>query len=121
MDARTACLGCLRRGTDALFEAALWIAAEHDPNLQPERALAMLDRLCRRIAASLPEQAGDDRAQSLLRLLNALECHEGASGPVSLLAHPLLQHRRGRPLMRGRLALLPYRWLGIVLRGLNFA
>src|SRR5690554_4067190 len=120
MDARTACLGCLRRGTDALFEAALWIAAEHDPNLQPERALAMLDRLCRRIAASLPEQAGDDRAQSLLRLLNALEFHEDASGPDSLLAHRLLQHRRGQPLMLGLLALELARRLGIPLRGINF-
>lgn len=120
MDARTACLGCLRRGTDALFEAALWIAAEHDPNLQPERALAMLDRLCRRIAASPPEQAGDDRAQSLLRLLNALEFHEDASGPDSLLAHRLLQHRRGQPLMLGLLALELARRLGIPLRGINF-
>lgn len=120
MDARQACLSCLRQGTDALFEAALWIAAEHDPTLQPAEQLTTLDHLRQRIASSLPALPAREQAQPLLRLLNALDFHEDASGPDSILAHRVLQRRRGQPLMLGLLALELARRLDIPLRGINF-
>lgn len=120
MDARKACLACLRQGTDALFEAALWIAAEHDPDLRPKRALALLERLRQRLSASLPELPPGDRAQPLLRLLGALDFHEDSSGPGSVLVHRVLQHRRGQPLILGLLALELARRLDIPLLGINF-
>ncbi len=35
MNPRHAFFACLERSPPALFEAALWIAAEHDPTVQP--------------------------------------------------------------------------------------
>lgn len=120
MDAREACLSCLRRGTDALFEAALWIAAEHDPTFRPESLLATVERLRHRLSTSLPTLPAREQAQPLLRLLNALDFHEDTSGPDSVLAHRVLQRRRGQPLMLGLLALELARRLDIPLRGINF-
>lgn len=120
MDAREACLSCLQRGTDALFEAALWIAAEHDPTLQPERLLPTLEHLSHRIASGLPEVPLREQAQPLLRLLNALDFHEDCSGPDSVLAHRVLLRRRGQALLLGLLALEVARRLGIPLCGVNF-
>ena len=39
MDPRQACLDCLAQEPPALFEAALWIAAEHLPAYSPAHAL----------------------------------------------------------------------------------
>ena len=41
MNPRQAFFACLERSPPALFEAALWIAAEHDPAVLP--ALIMQD------------------------------------------------------------------------------
>lgn len=120
MDAREACLTCLQQGTDALFEAALWIAVEHDPTLQPERVTAAVERLRHRALSSLPDLPAPEQAQPLLRLLNALDFHEDSSGPDSVLIHRFLQRRRGQPLMLGLLALELARRLEIPLRGINF-
>ncbi len=38
MDPRQACLDCLAQEPPALFEAALWIAAEHLPAYSPAHA-----------------------------------------------------------------------------------
>lgn len=120
MDAREACLSCLDQGMDALFQTALWIAAEHDPTLRPERALTLLERLRQRVSANLPELPAHERAQSMLRLLGALHFLEDFSGPDNLLIHRVLQHRRGQPLALGLLALELARQLDIPLRGINF-
>ena len=67
MDPRQACLACLAQEPPALFEAALWIAAEHEPHLPPEQALRVLDDLQRQLQATLPVAAGDiERGQSLV-------------------------------------------------------
>lgn len=120
MDARKACLRCLDQGMDALFQAALWIAAEHDPTLRPERALTLLERLRQRIALNLPDLPDNERAQPLLRLLGALDFQEDSRGPDRVLLHRVLQQRRGQPLALGLLALELAHQLDIPLRGINF-
>ena len=40
MNPRQAFFDCLHRSPPALFEAALWIAAEHDPAVDPQAILA---------------------------------------------------------------------------------
>lgn len=39
MKPRQACLACLEREPVDLLEAALWIAAEHDPGVEPAASL----------------------------------------------------------------------------------
>ncbi len=56
MDPRQACLDCLAQEPPALFEAALWIAAEHLPAYSPAHALRELDELVRQIGASLDDR-----------------------------------------------------------------
>lgn len=71
MDPRQACLDCLAQEPPALFEAALWIAAEHLPAYSPAHALRELDELVRQIGASLDDRASaSERAQGLLRRMS---------------------------------------------------
>ncbi len=45
MKPRQAFFACLQRSPPALFEAALWIAAEHDPLVKPLEILQNLTSL----------------------------------------------------------------------------
>ena len=39
MNPRHACLACLERTPPALFEAGLWVAAEHDAKVDPAQVM----------------------------------------------------------------------------------
>ncbi len=123
MTPRKACLACLDRHPPAPFEAALWIAVEHDPHLQPALALAELDNLLLQVRAGLAELPEREVAQALLRRLNQLDFHEDDSLPLhprAALLHQVLQRRRGQPLSLALIALELARRLGIALQGVNF-
>ena len=123
MDPRAACLACLEQQPPALFEAALWIAAEHQPALQPAACLEQLSGLHQQIAQGLPNLPAKELAQPLLRRLNELDFHEDDDYPlrpqVALLDQVLLR-RRGQPLSLALLALELARRLEIPLQGVNF-
>ena len=95
MSPRQTCLACLDREPPAMFEAALWIAAEHDPHLQVAEALRELNSLQQQVNAGLPNLPASELAQPLLRRLN-------------------------EPLSLALLALELARRLAIPLQGVNF-
>lgn len=123
MSPRQTCLACLDREPPAMFEAALWIAAEHDPQLQMAEVLRELNSLQQQVNAGLPELPAAELAQPLLRRLNELDFHQEDEMPlrpeVSLL-HRVLARRRGQPLSLALLALELARRLAIPLQGVNF-
>ncbi|MEG6659756.1 transglutaminase family protein, partial [Pseudomonas aeruginosa] len=102
MDPRQACLDCLAQEPPALFEAALWIAAEHLPAYSPAHALRELDELVRQIGASLDDRASaSERAQGLLRRMSEQGFCEDDDFPLqprSALLPLVLQRRQGQPL-----------------------
>ncbi|MHA6494131.1 SirB1 family protein [Pseudomonas borbori] len=123
MNARQSCLACLEQDPPALFEAALWIAAEHDPSLQPAQVLRDLGGLQHQVAVGLPELPAQELAQPLLRRLNELDFHEDDELPLRpqvALLNRVLQRRRGQPLSLALIALELARRLGIPLQGVNF-
>ena len=123
MSPRQTCLACLDREPPALFEAALWIAAEHDPALQPLQLLGALASLQHQVSAGLPQLPAKELAQPLLRRLNELGFQEDSSSPLrpqAALLHQVLQRRRGQPLSLALLALELARRLEIPLQGVNF-
>ena len=123
MNPRQACLQCLQRDPPALFEAALWIAAEHDDQLQPAQILSDLHGLLLQVSAGLPALPARELAQPLLRRLAELdyqEDDEGVTRPRHALLHEVLRHRRGQPLPLALIALELARRLDIPLQGVNF-
>lgn len=123
MNPRQHCLLCLQRTPASLLEAALWIAAEHDPTVVPASALAQLHPLQLDIAHSLPVLPPRELAQPLLRVLNNLGFQQDEYQPIrpqaALLDH-VLQRRRGQPLALAILALELAHRLHIPLEGVNF-
>ena len=108
MSPRQACLQCLQRDPPALFEAALWVAAEHDPELQPAQVLNDLHGLQLQVSAGLPVLPARELAQPLLRRLAELDFQEddaGISRPRHALLHEVLRRRRGQPLALALIAL----------------
>lgn len=123
MNPRQACLQCLQRDPPALFEAALWIAAEHDDQLQPAQILSDLHGLLLQVSAGLPALPARELAQPLLRRLAELdyqEDDEGVTRPRHALLHEVLRRRRGQPLSLALIALELARRLDIPLQGVNF-
>ncbi|MET1076873.1 MAG: transglutaminase family protein [Pseudomonas sp.] len=123
MNPRHACLACLDRDPPAVFEAALWIAVEHDPALQPAQVLQDINTLQLQVSAGLPTGSAAEQAQALLRRLNALDFHEDDDNPPhpqAALLHRVLQSRRGQPLSLALIALELARRLLIPLVGVNF-
>ncbi|TBU96381.1 SirB1 family protein [Phytopseudomonas dryadis] len=123
MSARQHCLACLDPERPALFEAALWVAAEHDAALQPSQVLRDLDSLQQQVDAGLPAFPLQELAQPLLRRLNDLHFYEDEENPLrpqAALLHRVLQRRRGQPLSIALIALELARRLGIPLQGVNF-
>ena len=123
MSPRQACLQCLQRDPPALFEAALWIAAEHDEQLQPANLLADLHALQLQVSAGLPALPARELAQPLLRRLAELdyqEDDESVTRPRHALLHEVLRRRRGQPLSLALIALELARRLDIPLQGVNF-
>ncbi|MBM7060087.1 tetratricopeptide repeat protein [Pseudomonas sp. UL073] len=123
MTPRQRCFACLAEEPPRLFEAALWIAAEHDAELQPAAWLTALDAVRQQVFVALPEQPPQELAQPLLRRLAELDFHEDDDVPLrpqTALLHRVLQRRRGQPLSLALLALELARQLGIPLQGVNF-
>jgi len=123
MNPRQRCLACLDLEPPAVFEAALWIAAEHDPALQPQDVLRDFASLQQQVAAGLPTLPAQELAQPLLRRLNALDFHEEDESPLRprvALLHRVLQRRRGQPLSLALIALELAARLEIPLQGVNF-
>ncbi|MBX9764667.1 MAG: tetratricopeptide repeat protein [Pseudomonadaceae bacterium] len=123
MDPRAACLACLQQQPPALFEAALWIAAEHQPHLQPADMLRVLDHLQQQVHQGLPQLPAQELAQPLLRRLSELDFHEDDDYPLrpqAALLDWVLRRRRGQPLSLALLALELARRLGIPLQGVSF-
>ncbi|AOE87297.1 SirB1 family protein [Pseudomonas sp. TCU-HL1] len=123
MDPRQRCLACLERDPPAMLEAALWIAAEHDPRLDPERGLRDFGGLLQLVATGLPNLAPVELAQPLLRRLNELDFHEDDDTPLrprAALLPQVLARKRGQPLSLALIALELAARLGIPLTGVNF-
>ena len=123
MTPRQACLACLERNPVALFEAALWIAAEHDDSVQPAEVLGEVLALQQQVSQSLPMLPVNELAQPLLRALNALGFQQDEYHPLrpqAALLNKVLQRRRGQPLVLAILALELARGLSIPLEGVNF-
>lgn len=123
MDPRQRCLACLERDPPAMLEAALWIAAEHDPRLEPERVLRDFGGLLQLVASGLPNLAPAELAQPLLRRLNELDFHEDDETPLrphAALLPKVLARKRGQPLSLALIALELAARLGIPLTGVSF-
>src|SRR5262245_38703676 len=123
MDPRQRCLDCLERELPAMLEAALWIAAEHDPRLDPEQVLRDFGGLLQLVAAGLPNLPPAELAQPLLRRLNELDFHEDDDTPLrprAALLPQVLARRRGQPLSLALIALELAARLAIPLTGVNF-
>lgn len=123
MTARPAWLNCLEADPPALLEAALWIAAEHEPTLQPEQVMREFANLRQQASAGLPNLAAPELAQPLLRRLGELDFHEDDDLPLrprAALLHQVLQRRRGQPLSLALIALELAQRLDIPLQAVNF-
>lgn len=123
MTPRQACLNCLERDPPALFEAALWIAVEHDPQVDPAQVMTAVQVLQHEVSNSLPMLPLHELAQPLLRKLCALGFQEDEYHPVkpqAALLDQVLLRRRGQPLTLALLALELARRLSIPLEGVNF-
>ncbi|CAH0300314.1 regulator of sirC expression with transglutaminase-like and TPR domain [Pseudomonas frederiksbergensis] len=113
----------LQRSPPALFEAALWIAAEHDKELNPETVLADFKDLQQRVSYGLPMLPVNELAQPLLRRMNDLGFAQDDFTPLRpqvALLHKVLERRRGQPLALGLIALELARRLEIPMVGVNF-
>ncbi|RMS47098.1 hypothetical protein ALP71_03896, partial [Pseudomonas coronafaciens pv. garcae] len=72
MTPRQHCLACLQRTPPAVFDAALWVSAEHDAQFARQDVMGELDHLQRQAGAALPVLPASELAQPLLRQLAAL-------------------------------------------------
>lgn len=123
MNPRHACLDCLARSPADPFEAALWVAAEHDPQVRPEQVRQDMAGLAQQIRAGLPALPPAELAQPLLRRLSDLGFHEDDDTPLrprAALLHTVLARRRGQPLSLALVALELARRLEIPLAGVAF-
>jgi regulator of sirC expression with transglutaminase-like and TPR domain len=123
MTPRQACIACLQRTPPSVFEAALWVSAEHDPEFSPQQALQNIEDLKRQVSAALPMLPAGELAQPLLRQLSTLGFQQddwSHPKPQSALLHRILQRRRGQPLGLAIIALELARRLEIPLEGVNF-
>lgn len=123
MSPRQAFLASIARTPPALFEAALWIAIEHDPETQPEAVLRDFKDLQQQVSQGLPMLPVNELGQPLLRRLNDLGFQQDDFLPVrpqAALLDKVLQRKRGQPLMLALIALELARRLEIPLEGVNF-
>lgn len=120
MTPRQHCLACL---PSSVFEAALWVCAEHDPQLRPSQLQPEMDSLQRQIGAALPVMPPQELAQPLLRQLNSMGFQQDDWNPLkpqAALMNHIVQRRRGQPLGLALLTLELARRLDIPLEGVNF-
>jgi regulator of sirC expression with transglutaminase-like and TPR domain len=123
MTPRQSFFTCLQRSPPALFEAALWIAAEHDSEVKPQALLVDFQELQQRVSGGLPMLPVSELAQPLLRRMNDLGFAQDDFTPLRpqvALLDKVLQRRRGQPLTLGLIALELARSLEIPMVGVNF-
>lgn len=123
MDPRQAFLACLERTPLAVFDAALWMAAEHDGALDTEAVLRDFKALQQQVSQGLPLLPVHELAQPLLRRLNELGFQQDDHLPLrphAALLDKVLQRKRGQPLVLALIALELARGLSIPLTGVNF-
>ncbi|MFC6296326.1 tetratricopeptide repeat protein [Pseudomonas sp. CCM 7893] len=123
MNPRQAFFACLERSPPALFEAALWMAAEHDPAVEPLVILHDFKWLAQRINLGMPTLPPDELGQPLLRRMNDLGFAQDDYTPLrpaAALLDKVLQRKRGQPLALGLIALELARRLDIPMVGVNF-
>jgi regulator of sirC expression with transglutaminase-like and TPR domain len=123
MTPRQHCLTCLQRTPGNVFEAALWVSAEHDPKFVPQQVADDMDRLYRQVSAALPMLPVAELAQPLLRQLSAMGFAQddwNPPKPQSALLHKIIERRRGQPLGLALIAMELARRLEIRLEGINF-
>ena len=123
MNPRHAFFACLQRSPPALFEAALWIAVEHDAEVQPQVVLEQFKDLVQRVSSRLPMLPVSELGQPLLRLLNDLGYQQDEATPLrpqAALLNKVLERRRGQPLALGLITLELARRLEIPMVGVNF-
>lgn len=123
MNPRQAFLDCLQRGPAGLFEAALWIAAEHDAAVQPLHWLEAMNALQSEVGNGLPELPVSELGQPLLRRLNTLGFQQDDHYPLrpqAALLDKVMSRRRGQPLALALIGLELARRLAIPLVGVNF-
>ncbi|MDR9750052.1 tetratricopeptide repeat protein [Pseudomonas sp. SZMC_28357] len=123
MTPRQAFFDCLHRSPPALFEAALWMAAEHDPGLRPDTVMSDLKDLQQRVSGGLPMLPVSELAQPMLRRLNDMGFAQDDFTPLrpqAALVDKVLERRRGQPLALGLIALELARRLEIPMTGVNF-
>ncbi len=123
MNPRKAFFACLQRSPPALFEAALWIAAEHDPAVQPLLILQELTALQHQVGLGMPMLPADELGQPLLRCMNDLGFAQDDFTPLrpaAALLDKVLQRKRGQPLALGLVAMELARRLNIPMVGVNF-
>ncbi len=123
MKTRPAWSICLDKNPPALLEAALWIAAEHQPQLQPAEVLREFAHLRQQVSAGLPNLSPNELAQPLLRRMAELEFHQDDDHqlkPQAALLDHVLQRRRGQPLSLALIALELAQRLDIPLQAVNF-
>ncbi|SFB11598.1 SirB1 family protein [Pseudomonas sp. NFPP24] len=123
MNPRKAFFACLESSPPALFEAALWIAAEHDPAVQPSVILQELTLLQQQVNIGMPMLPADELGQPLLRRLNDLGFAQDEFTPLrpaAALLDKVLQRKRGQPLAMGLIAMELARRMDIPMVGVNF-
>ncbi|WP_437881110.1 SirB1 family protein [Pseudomonas sp. LRF_L74] len=123
MTSRPTWLTCLEHSPEQLFEAALWIAAEHDILLKPGLLVDELANLRQQVLVGLPCLPAGELAQPLIRRLGDLGFHEDDEMPLrpqAALLHRVMQRRRGQPLSLALIALELARQLNIPLEAVNF-
>ena len=123
MEPRQRCMECLQRSPPLIFDAALWVSVEHDPQVQPAQTLSLIADLQRRIGRELPTASAQDLAQPLLRKLAEIGFQQddvAQPKPQVALLHKVVERRRGQPLGLAMIALELARQLGIPLEGVNF-
>jgi len=114
---------CLHRSPPALFEAALWMAAEHENALDVEALMHEFHDLRQRVSYGLPMLPVNELAQPLLRRMTDLGFAQDDFLPLrpqAALLPKVLQSRRGQPLALALIALELARGLEIPLVGVNF-
>ncbi|AAO54718.1 MULTISPECIES: SirB1 family protein [Pseudomonas syringae group] len=123
MTPRQHCLTCLQQTPPSVFEAALWVSAEHDAHFARHEVMSEMDQLQRQVGAALPVLPAAELAQPLLRQLSALGFQQddwNPPKPDSALLHKIVQQRRGQPLGLALIAMEIARRLDIALEGVNF-
>lgn len=123
MKPRQAFFDCLHRSPPALFEAALWIAAEHDRDVDVPTLLKDFKELQQRVSHDLPMLPVSELGQPLLRRLNDLGFAQDDFTPLrprAALLNQVLARKRGQPLALGLIALELARGLEIPMVGVNF-